>query len=272
MAVITRCEAGAEEVAPRGVSGVRRLRGSTIRHSARHVPPNAARYSSSCAWGSPATGCAGRVRCRPAAGRGAPARLRRALRRARTTRQSGRLARPLGPRRADRRRIGRPLQDLQRLPRVGPALARAIVADRDGQGRSGHCRRCDRVPGIGPEAPAAWRRILPSRRGLAPGGAPSAQPASGGRRRRVAGTGAIRSVINRGSTADLSGIGHRPAAGRADRRLSRQRRPLPSRLPTWPACSASDCACSGSSGRQPGSNDTGNAPLPHAAIPHISIT
>ena len=43
------------------------------------------------------------------------------------------------------------LAELLRLPRVGPALARAIVADREAKGPFGSLEGLDRVPGIGPK-------------------------------------------------------------------------------------------------------------------------
>ena len=59
------------------------------------------------------------------------------------------LARPLGPGEridADRATAG----ELARLPRVGLALAKAIVADREARGPFGALAGLDRVPGIGP--------------------------------------------------------------------------------------------------------------------------
>lgn len=59
------------------------------------------------------------------------------------------LARPLGPGEridADRATAG----ELARLPRVGLALAKAIVADRESRGPFGALEALDRVPGIGP--------------------------------------------------------------------------------------------------------------------------
>lgn len=43
------------------------------------------------------------------------------------------------------------LQDLLRLPRVGPGLARAILADRGAKGPFHNLHGLDRVPGIGPK-------------------------------------------------------------------------------------------------------------------------
>jgi competence protein ComEA len=40
--------------------------------------------------------------------------------------------------------------ELERLPRIGPALARRIVDDRRARGRFGSVEALDRVPGIGP--------------------------------------------------------------------------------------------------------------------------
>jgi competence protein ComEA len=42
------------------------------------------------------------------------------------------------------------VRELARLPRVGPALARTIVADREAQGPFGSLAGLDRVPGVGP--------------------------------------------------------------------------------------------------------------------------
>ena len=59
------------------------------------------------------------------------------------------LARPLGPGEridADRATAG----ELDRLPRVGLALAKAIVADRESRGPFGALEALDHVPGIGP--------------------------------------------------------------------------------------------------------------------------
>ncbi len=64
------------------------------------------------------------------------------------------LAKPLAPGEridADRATAG----ELARLPRVGLALARAIVADREGRGPFGGPEGLDRVPGIGPGLLAA---------------------------------------------------------------------------------------------------------------------
>ena len=59
------------------------------------------------------------------------------------------LARPLGPtERIDPDRAT--AQELARLPRVGLALAKKIVADREARGPFGSPAGLDRVPGIGP--------------------------------------------------------------------------------------------------------------------------
>jgi competence protein ComEA len=64
-------------------------------------------------------------------------------------RDSARLAdRPLAPgERIDVDRAG--WRELARLPRVGPALARRIVADREARGAFGGPAGLDRVPGVG---------------------------------------------------------------------------------------------------------------------------
>ncbi len=89
------------------------------------------------------------------------------------------LARPLAPGETiDMDRA--PAPELARLPRVGMALARAIVADREARGPFGSLEALDRVPGVGP---GLLRTIGPhaafSARGSAPASPPlSAWPAS----------------------------------------------------------------------------------------------
>ncbi len=64
------------------------------------------------------------------------------------------LTRPLGPgERIDADRAG--AAELARLPRVGLALAKTIVADRQNHGTFGSLQGLDRVPGIGPGLLAA---------------------------------------------------------------------------------------------------------------------
>ena len=59
------------------------------------------------------------------------------------------LARPLGPsEKIDLDRAG--AEEIARLPQVGMALARRIVASRDSQGPFGSLEGLDRVPGVGP--------------------------------------------------------------------------------------------------------------------------
>jgi competence protein ComEA len=59
------------------------------------------------------------------------------------------LARPLAPReRIDADRAGP--EELARLPRIGLALAKTIVADRQANGPFGGLSALDRVPGVGP--------------------------------------------------------------------------------------------------------------------------
>lgn len=94
------------------------------------------------------------------------------------------LTRPLAP--GERIDIDRAdARSLTRLPQVGPALARAIVADRDSNGAFGSLEALDRVPGIGP---GTLRRLAPhltfsmppaaSAGMAAPGGSRSAGPAA----------------------------------------------------------------------------------------------
>lgn len=99
------------------------------------------------------------------------------------------LARPLGPdERIDPDRASAP--ELTRLPRIGLALAKRIVADRDANGPFGGPAGLDRVPGIGPgllatlgphlafsgvASPVPGRPLTPSQP-VAPGSPPAAGP------------------------------------------------------------------------------------------------
>lgn len=68
--------------------------------------------------------------------------------------QAARHARPLG--RGETIDLDRaPAEELTRLPRIGPALARRIVQYRDAHGPFGTLQAFDRVPGIGPTTLAA---------------------------------------------------------------------------------------------------------------------
>lgn len=153
-----------------------------------------------------------------------------------------RLARPLGP----HERLDAELassEELTRLPGVGPALARRIVADRTRSGPFGDLEGLDRVPGLGPAllarlsphlsfrgrpavpfdtGPAGARaRAAGSRRGIATDPAESgrasgavrmaappgilSQPPWGG-----AGAGPVAATLNAGSVTELDrlpGIG-----------------------------------------------------------------
>ena len=51
-------------------------------------------------------------------------------------------------------------EELARLPGIGPATARRIVADRQSRGAFGGIVGLDRVPGVGPAALAKWRPHL----------------------------------------------------------------------------------------------------------------
>lgn len=63
--------------------------------------------------------------------------------------RAARLSRPLAP--GETIDVDRaPAEELTRLPRVGPALAQRIVADRGTRGSFGSLEELDRVPGIGP--------------------------------------------------------------------------------------------------------------------------
>ena len=64
-------------------------------------------------------------------------------------RDAARLARPLAA--GERVDVDRaPAVELARLPRIGPALAGRIVADREAQGPFGSLEALERIPGVGP--------------------------------------------------------------------------------------------------------------------------
>ena len=124
-----------------------------------------------------------------------------------------RLARPVG--RGERIDVDRaPAQELQRLPGVGPGLARRIVEERTRGGPFGDTAALRRVEGIGP---SKLRRMAPNLAFSSPPTSPVSPPPSAGSS-RVADPGAApvtAEVINRGSVADLeriTGIGRRRAA------------------------------------------------------------
>lgn len=127
-----------------------------------------------------------------------------------------RLARPVG--RGERIDIDRaPARELQRLPGVGPALARRIVEERERSGPFGDTAALRRVEGIGP---SKLRRMAPNLAFSVPSrAAPMPAASAGPPSAAVAPSGAAlpihTEVINRGSLADLeriSGIGRRRAA------------------------------------------------------------
>ncbi len=71
-------------------------------------------------------------------------------------REAERRSRPLGAGErvdVDRADVG----ELERLPRIGPALARRIVEDRAARGPFGRIEALDRVPGVGPGMLAVLR-------------------------------------------------------------------------------------------------------------------
>ena len=121
-----------------------------------------------------------------------------------------RLARPVAP--GERIDVDRAsAQELQRLPGVGPALARRIVEARRRGGPFGDTAALRRVEGIGP---SKLKRMAPNLAFSAP---PRASPTPVAPAVRTAAPAEVvtTEVINRGSAADLeriSGIGRRRAA------------------------------------------------------------
>ena len=130
-------------------------------------------------------------------------------------------ARPLAPgERIDVDRAG--LRELERLPGVGPGLARKIHADREARGAFGGPEGLDRVPGIGP---ALLARITPAATfsgtprplpGQPPAGVPSASSASSASSAASASSGPTPIDLNTAPEATLQtlpGVG--PARARA---------------------------------------------------------
>jgi competence protein ComEA len=116
-----------------------------------------------------------------------------------------RLARPVA--RGERIDVDRAsAQELQRLPGVGPGLARRIVEERKRSGPFGDTAALGRVEGIGP---SKLQRMAPNLAFSSPARVVSTPGAPGGA------VPVSSDVINRGSVADLeriSGIGRRRAA------------------------------------------------------------
>lgn len=112
--------------------------------------------------------------------------------------------------------------ELLRLPRVGPALARAIVADREAKGPFLSAEGLDRVPGIGPKLLAVLKPYLAFRGGRAPAGGPlNLNTATAAELEALPGIGAAlagRIVSYReshGGFADIGGLGAVPGVGPA---------------------------------------------------------
>jgi competence protein ComEA len=109
-------------------------------------------------------------------------------RQAALSRRAEALARPLGPgEHVDVDTAG--ADELARLPRVGPKLARRIVEERDARGPFGSLARLGRVPGIGPALLAGLERsavfsgvprALASAAASPPSGGPARLTAAGG--------------------------------------------------------------------------------------------
>jgi len=90
-----------------------------------------------------------------------------------------------------------PASDLTRLPQVGPALARAIVADRDRAGPFGSLAGLERVRGVGP-------KLIEAVRPFAVFSGQPLDPAAGPTGPAGAGAGGI--DVNRATEAELQGL------------------------------------------------------------------
>jgi competence ComEA-like helix-hairpin-helix protein len=114
------------------------------------------------------------------------------------------LARPIGPgERIDLDRAGP--EEVTRLPRVGPGLAKRIIADREARGPFGNLAGLDRVPGVGATLLAAIEGHVTF----------SGQPGSNGPSHSVLGSSPGQLSLNRASAAELEalpGIGSKLAA------------------------------------------------------------
>ncbi len=123
--------------------------------------------------------------------------------------RAARVARPLAP--GERVDVDRaPVEELARLPRIGPALAARIVSDRAARGPFGSLAALERVAGIGPATVEGLR--------------PHAAFSGGARAewRRVAGDGRVRvNVASAAELATLPGIGSRLAAAILEDRARR---------------------------------------------------
>jgi len=120
--------------------------------------------------------------------------------------RASRLAQPLGP--GERIDVDRAsLEELTRLPRIGPALAGRIVSDRETNGPFGSLEALTRVSGVGPALAQAIKRHV----------------TFSGRPGTRLGTGSQRAVVslNRATVEELTGlpgIGPARAAAIADYR------------------------------------------------------
>ncbi len=123
--------------------------------------------------------------------------------------RAARVARPLAP--GERVDVDRaPVEELARLPRIGPALAARIVSDRAARGPFGSLAALERVAGIGPATVE----------GLRPHAAFSGSARA--EWRRVAGDGRVRvNVASAAELATLPGIGSRLAAAILEDRARR---------------------------------------------------
>jgi len=112
--------------------------------------------------------------------------------------------------------------ELLRLPHVGPALARAIVADREAKGPFRSAQGLDRVSGVGPKLLAVLHPYLTFKGGSSPGeGRLNLNTATAAELEALPGIGpalAGRIVSYReshGGFADIGGLGAVPGIGTA---------------------------------------------------------
>ncbi|MEK6769420.1 MAG: helix-hairpin-helix domain-containing protein, partial [Gemmatimonadota bacterium] len=136
-------------------------------------------------------------------------------RQAELVREATILARPLRPgERMDMDRAS--AREIERLPRVGPALARRIVEDRDSAGPFGSLEHLDRVPGVGPSLLHAIERSVSFSGAPRAGAIPPATAPDGisrGAKSECAGSAPL--ALNRVTAAELEclpGIGPSLAA------------------------------------------------------------
>jgi competence protein ComEA len=185
----------------------------------------------------PAAGWTGEAAAAPADAPGAAARLRREA--AAKAEDEARRSRPLGPgERIDPNTA--PAAELDRLPKVGPALAERIAAHRARRGRFRTLADLDSVPGVGPSVLAALAPhvTLPAPPSSPPPRAPRTAAASAGAPGHAAGAVVDLNTATAAELATLPGIGPALAQRIVDSRARNGRFRSPADLARVPGIGA----------------------------------